>query len=933
MLERSILFKELKVFEEEEFILESRPISSKIVDELLPQSRDILNRISQYLPEYTLHDIEHSHRVLENIENILPTNIKLNIVEIKILIYAVYLHDIGMTSDKVEENLFRDYANGTDVDKKKNILKKYIKTMNKNGSLNDKYNKEYTKLLKNELKEYTNLLHEKNHTNVYSEYIRKNHVKRSKMKLYLLKQFLDFEYKSVCLLNHIYTVILAHGLSFDKLTNEAKYPIEELISNDKVNILFLSTLLRLGDLLDADISRTPKYLYSFFSFEDKVSISKWEKNLSLIGKEITNYRVGFNYFSTSPEQERDIRKYIEFVQKQILNTNSLLKYSSKKLNLSPIINLTIKNDGSYISANKEITIEYDKVKKMLMGAELYKDSTMFLRELIQNSRDACMMREYYSKSLGIDNYKPKITIYFNKRKRELSIIDNGIGMNDSSINNYFIKIGNSSYSDKEFYKKYNFYPIGNFGIGIFSAFMVSDEINVNSVKFDKDGFFDKPINIKLKIDEKYVIDYITNKSIHEGTHILLSMNKKYIKEHNLNNKVMEQSIKNTISRFFDVEIFYNNGKTPINPINEENLLAKEKNIINIDEEDYKLELQFSDKSRNSYIYNPNNFVQLSYNGIQIKYIEKHSGKELSNIFNILRGTIEIKGNAKISLKASRDDIVVNKQSKKLFNKINADLFKNILQNNKLNYLRKFARFHNINDVKLEKLFFKNIKFKTLINDKYEFISMYEVIKNYRYLYLLDNMYIKNNIYKKIEMERESIILIDNYRYVGSIFQILRFYITGYNVVSNNNYSYSVFKTSKTSRNKENYYDWYKYTFMDFKDKNVLFISNTNSHFGLNINKNHTYGKKLYKKVKKATFYSNIFFELTSHNHVIHDKTLKKKYHKKIALSFINNIYDKFYSKEHIKYMNKKLKLLSKELGIKEYQITKADLLISSLNSK
>ena len=94
MLEKSVLFKKLKELEEE-FAIGSYPIGSKIIEELLEQSRDILNRVSQYLPDYTLHDIHHSCRVLENI---LPTNVKLNIVEIKILIYSIFLHDIAMTS-------------------------------------------------------------------------------------------------------------------------------------------------------------------------------------------------------------------------------------------------------------------------------------------------------------------------------------------------------------------------------------------------------------------------------------------------------------------------------------------------------------------------------------------------------------------------------------------------------------------------------------------------------------------------------------------------------------------------------------------------------------------------------------------------------------------------------------------------------------------
>lgn len=210
MLEKSLLFNDLKELEKEEFSIDSSPISSKIVNELLPQSRDILSRVTQYLPDYTLHDIQHSYRMLENIENIIPPDNELNIVEIKILIYAIFLHDVGMTSDKVEENLFGKYISIKDRQKRKHLVDKYIKKVNKNSILSDDSLKEFKKLLKLELNFYVKFIEKKEvKNNFYAEYLRKNHVNRSKMKLYLLKNSLNFEYKGICLLNHIFNVILS----------------------------------------------------------------------------------------------------------------------------------------------------------------------------------------------------------------------------------------------------------------------------------------------------------------------------------------------------------------------------------------------------------------------------------------------------------------------------------------------------------------------------------------------------------------------------------------------------------------------------------------------------------------------------------------------------------------------------------------------------
>ena len=419
MIEKSSLFKRLKYLEEKEYSIGSSPISSKITEELIPQSRDILSRITQYLPEYTLHNIEHSYRVLKNIENILPPDVKLNIVEIKLLIYAVFLHDIGMTSDKLEEKLFQEFIK-TEEEKKNIIIDRYVDTMRKNANLSEYNSQKFKELIFKELNFFKKEGESFKDKYDFSEYVRRRHVSRAELKLILMTSTLGFEHKHICLMNYIFTIILSHGLNFKELSNERRFPLDIIILDKNVNILYLSVLLRLGDLLDASISRTPRYIYSIFGFTNNVSISKWEKSLLLVGLQITNYRISFNYMSTKPKYEREIRKFIKFVEQQIFDSVKILKHSPLKINLSSSINLTVNNDGSYKSADKEITVEYDKIKKILMGVELYSEPKVFLRELIQNSRDACKMREYYVKEIGLGEYKPRILIKFDDITKKIS---------------------------------------------------------------------------------------------------------------------------------------------------------------------------------------------------------------------------------------------------------------------------------------------------------------------------------------------------------------------------------------------------------------------------------------------------------------------------------------------------------------------------------
>jgi len=920
MLEKSTLFKRLKKLEKKEFDSDSSPISSKITEELLKQARDILSRISQYLPDYTLHNIEHSYRVLENIESILPSTEKLNIIEIKILIYAVFLHDIGMTSDKIEEKLFTDYTKENDANKKEVLFDEYIKKIKKKNILDTNLINDFSQLLKIELSKYT-------HTD-YSEYIRENHVHRSKMKLFLLKKNMNFEYKGVCLLNHIYDVILSHGLDFKDLKDENRYPIEEIISNKKVNVLFISTLLRVGDLLDADISRTPKYVYDFFQFKDKKSESKWEKNLSLVGKQITNYNVSFNYMSTSPEQERDIRRYIELVENQILKTNKVLKYSSKKLNLSPIINLTVRNNGSYKSADKKITIEYDKVKKILMGLELYDNETMFLRELIQNARDACKLREFHCKKLNIE-YTPKILISYDEEERLLVVQDNGIGMDDEKINNFFIKIGNSSYSDENFYEKYKFHPIGHFGIGIFSAFMASNEIDVNSIRFKEDGFFDKPVNIKLKIDEKYVIDLETDKNVHDGTRISMRLNDSVKK---LDKEFIVQKIKDTVSDFFDVPIYFDNE-----------ILYKKKDIkesVNNDEiylnrPNYTLKIKFDTRKDNTIIFNKTESegIKLSYNGISIIKSQLHQPlKYLSDFLNFNQGIIEIRGCVNLALKASRDDIIADNESKKLFNEINNDLFQAIIEKKKENYLTKNISFPSIYDTKVKESFLKHIKFKVYTNNIFEYKTILELLENYNCIYILKQRHIKSTKISRLNIDEKSIIIIDNNKYITSINGILNQYITSKEtLLVSNEILCEKIELDYQKEDNFDYEDFLDQIFINFNKKKIFLLANKNSPLRYSINKNHKIGKILY--TNRDTLSLKYIFELINGQNIKVNKKLFKKYKKDISKIYIGNFTHNIDSKKHIKHINKRLKALCKEIGIPTYKITKKDFLKSVLKLK
>ena len=123
---------------------------------------------------------------------------------------------------------------------------------------------------------------------------------------------------------------------------------------------------------------------------------------------------------------------------------------------------------------------------------LYSDHDIFYRELISNGCDAItklkkldMMGEY---SLPAD-YKGKIQVLVNPDEKTIKIIDNGLGMTADEVEEYISRIAFSGATD--FIEKYNDKSnddqiIGHFGLGFYSAFMVADEVTIDTLSY-KEG--------------------------------------------------------------------------------------------------------------------------------------------------------------------------------------------------------------------------------------------------------------------------------------------------------------------------------------------------------------------------------------------------------------------------------------------------------------
>ena len=155
---------------------------------------------------------------------------------------------------------------------------------------------------------------------------------------------------------------------------------------------------------------------------------------------------------------------------------------------------------------------------------LYSDQEIFLRELISNATDATLKLKHLS-NIGEfkDEYgEPIIEVKIDKKNKRLHIIDQGIGMTGDEIKKYINEVAFSG--AEEFLEKYKDSAkdsgiIGHFGLGFYSAFMVSDSVEIISKSHKKDPA------VHWKCDGSPEYSLTDAKKTDRGTEIILNISK------------------------------------------------------------------------------------------------------------------------------------------------------------------------------------------------------------------------------------------------------------------------------------------------------------------------------------------------------------------------------------------------------------------------
>ncbi len=184
---------------------------------------------------------------------------------------------------------------------------------------------------------------------------------------------------------------------------------------------------------------------------------------------------------------------------------------------------------------------------------LYSDHDIFVREMVSNGCDAItklkkldMMGEYTLP----DGFKSKIDVVVDPEKKTLKFIDNGIGMTANEVEEYITQIAFSGAT--EFLEKYKDKTnedqiIGHFGLGFYSAFMVADEVHIDTLSYQ-----DGAVPVHWECDGGSEYDMQDGDKTTVGTEITLFLNEDCLEFAN------EYRVREVIEKycsFMPVEIF------------------------------------------------------------------------------------------------------------------------------------------------------------------------------------------------------------------------------------------------------------------------------------------------------------------------------------------------------------------------------------------
>ena len=476
----------------------------------------ILAKDPDFFPDYTLHGVPHLNRVLELASQLISTDTlsadphpdKKDLLtprDVAFLVCGILLHDMGM------------YL-------RPDGLKKLIKQEKTEDAFGGKpWNQEWsdyvdrTKRLSQEKMRYhfgrvipvtedcVDHADTDDNKRIIGEFLRQHHARLAhEFAIGVLPGSTDTDLFANTIFDEddrmmIGLLARSHGMAIRDTEEYLKTKFDNTVKPYNLPVFYLMAVLRIADYLDADGQRAPKQLTQQQKISVPLSAEEWTWNQCIKAYATHFDFIPKNYYvsakpKTSPQYVQ-LEKWLKSVQTDLDLCWSILaeKYPDDKNRYRLSIHRVVSNihqpdhvkelNNTFLTKEAKISANPEIIK--LMMAPLYgNEPTYGVRELLQNAVDACLEREKWEKDHGNPNYKGRVDIRI--ENDIFTITDNGMGMNENVLLNYYLSAG-SSYRSSDAWMAANapdgksqVARTGKFGVGFLAAFLLGDEIEVHT---------------------------------------------------------------------------------------------------------------------------------------------------------------------------------------------------------------------------------------------------------------------------------------------------------------------------------------------------------------------------------------------------------------------------------------------------------------------
>jgi molecular chaperone HtpG len=428
----------------------------------------LMNQYSTHFIEYSEHNKSHANKLGKIVSNLLLNGqVKyFNEHELYILSNAFYLTDIGVCQSE--------------------------------ETLKDKYYSDFTAN-----KTY-------NYSGSFEYYLRRNHHKISFNFIKDERELLGIppEYQEAIAL-----VSQAHCSIQNNIKDQTIYQVEYTIddySTKTVYLPYLACLILLADNIDVENINSENLLRKFINYP-KYFTSKgiWEEEKAKPKGQSSKdgERLSFNGCINDQLLYLGVSEHIQRLQEILKDCDQILRKLPASIGFSTFrLKFIDNNIQSPFKDEVGLSIDYKNIIHTFFGKKIYRDEHVAIRELIQNALDSCEL-----KSKNEDGYTPKITIELNDSN--LIVCDNALGMDKYVVENYFAKLGSSYYCDNNIQNS-----IGQFGVGVFSYFMLCNSFTVETKAKQSDA-----LKFIVNQEAPYQFYFYENPVLSEGTKITIAL--------------------------------------------------------------------------------------------------------------------------------------------------------------------------------------------------------------------------------------------------------------------------------------------------------------------------------------------------------------------------------------------------------------------------